>query len=96
MIDIGPTSNGGRRAFRITAATIAAVSSTLGVVIFLGGFITGAMVMEQKLADLQIKVTDMQKHIELISDRMAHVEDDSHYAAQGIADLKALTAGTKR
>lgn len=96
MIDIGPTTNGERRPYRINAATIAAVASVLGIVVYLGGFISGYMLMRQNLTDLQVKVGEMQGHLESMSERMAHVEADAHYSAQGIADLKALTAGTKR
>ena len=102
MIDVGPTAND-RRSYRINAATIAAVSSSLGIVIFLGGFITGFLVMRQNLTDLQnsnaeikMELSTVKTELATMVTRLTHVEDDSHYAAQGIADLKALTAGTKR
>ena len=94
-MDIGPTTNG-RRSFHITAATIAAVSSSLGIVIFLGGFITGFLVMRQNLTDLQNKTAAIQSELSSISNRMTKIEDKMDYTVQGVADLKALTAGTHR
>jgi hypothetical protein len=72
------------------------VASSLGIFVYLGGFISGYMLMRQNLTDLQAKVDVMQVKLDTMSDRMTHVEADAHYSAQGIADLKALTAGTKR
>ena len=95
MIEIGPTENGGRRSYHINAATIAAVASSLGIFVYLGGFISGYMLMRQNLTDIQVKVVELQSKLDIMSDRMAHVEADAHFTAQGVADLKALTAGTK-
>jgi len=95
MIDVGPTSDG-RRTFHISAATIAAVASSLGIFVYAGGFITGYMMMRQNLTELQTRVVDMQAKLDGVSDRLTHVEADAHFTAQGVADLKALTAGTKR
>jgi len=64
--------------------------------VFLGGFITGFLVMRTNLTDLQARVAGIESKLESISDRMTHVEADTHYAAQGVADLKALKAGTNR
>jgi cell division protein FtsX len=96
VIDVGSTTNGGRRSYRINAATIAAVASVLGIVVYLGGFISGYMLMRQNLTDLQASNIEIKAELAIVVARLTHVEDDSHYAAQGIADLKALTAGTKR
>jgi len=101
VIDIGPTTNGPttngeRRPYRINAATIAAVASVLGIIVYLGGFISGYMLMRQNLTDLQVRVGEMQTRLDAVLDRLTHVEADAHYAAQATADLKALIAGTKR
>lgn len=97
MTDIRIDRNGGdRRSIRINAATVAAVASVLGIVVYLGGFISGYMLMRQNLTDLQDKVDKMQITQDAMSDRLTHVEADAHYTAQGIADLKALKAGTNR
>jgi cell division protein FtsX len=96
VIDIGPTTNGSRRTFRVNAATIAAVASVLGILVYVGGFISGYMLMRQNLTDLQTKVDGMQVRLDSVLDRLTHVEADAHYTAQGIADLKLLRAGTNR
>lgn len=95
MIDMGPTANS-PRGYRISAATIAAVASVLGIMVYIGGFVSGYMLMRQSLTDLQAKVDIMQSKVDEMADRLTHVEADAHYTAQGIADLKALKAGTNR
>jgi hypothetical protein len=96
VIDVGQTKNGTGRTFHVNAATIAATASSIGIVIFLGGFITGYLVMRQNLDDMRTSVAAIKSSLESLQSRLTHVEDDTHYAAQGIADLKALTAGTHR
>jgi hypothetical protein len=96
VIDVGQSITGGRRPYRINPATIAAIASSLGIVVYVAGFLSGYMLMRQNLTDLQNKVDTMQARMESVLERLSHVEADAHYTAQGIADLKALTAGTKR
>jgi hypothetical protein len=45
---------------------------------------------------IKAELVTVRAELASMTARLGHVEDDSHYAAQGIADLKALTAGTKR
>ena len=96
MIDIGPVTNGSRRSFRLNAATVAAVASVLGIIVYIGGFVSGYMLMRQNLTDLQIKVDGMQIRLEAALDRLTHIEADAHYTAQGIADLKKLQESLHR
>ena len=96
-VEIGTSTNGGfRTSFRASAAVIAAVGSILSVVIFIGGFIAGALTLEHSVVTLQSDLGDIKLRLDSVSNRLTKLEDKVDYTAQGVADLKALTAGTKR
>jgi hypothetical protein len=82
--------------YHLHAPTIAAVASVVGIVIYVAGFASGYIMMRQNLNDLQSKLIEMQAEMSSMSTRLIKLEDKVDYTAQGIADLKALTAGTKR
>lgn len=104
MVDIA-TANGPR--YRISAATIGAIASTVSVVLFVCGFITGALTLETKVSSLQTALTAIQarqdaqlevitKSREEMAERLTKLEAKADYTTQGIADLKALRSGTGR
>ena len=97
MVDVGTTTNGGfRTSFRASAAVIAAVGSILSIVVFLGGFVVGALTLRSNVTTLQVDLADIKGRLDSVSNRLTKLEDKVDYTAQGVADLKALTAGTKR
>jgi hypothetical protein len=95
VIDIGPTSNG-KRSYRVNAATVAAVFSVLGSLLYAAGYVTSSLPMSGHLAVLQIHVAQIQASLDSVSTRLTKLEDKVDYTAQGVADLKALKAGTNR
>lgn len=107
MVDIGPTTNGSRRSIHINAATIGAVASTIGVLVYAIGFVSGALVLKSNVSDLQAGIIQIQRrqdaqselivsNREDVANRLTKLEAKADYTTQGIADLKALKAGTGR
>jgi len=96
MVDVGPTTNGARRSIHISAATIGAVASTIGILVYVIGFVSGYLMVRQNVSDLQASSVTILARLELLSERMTKLEDKADYTAQGVADLKALKAGTNR
>ena len=98
MVDLGTstTNNGFKTTFRASAATIAAIASILSILIFLGGFIAGALTLRENVNRLQTDLAEIKTRLDLMVGRLTKLEDKVDYTAQGVADLKALTAGTKR
>jgi len=75
--------------YQLHLPTIATIGAALAIVGYIVGWGSGYVVQREALQTLEVKVNDIQT-------RLTHVEDDARYAAQGVADLKALVAGTKR
>lgn len=94
MVEVGATSS--TRAFRVSAATVAAVASVLGILLYAAGYISAYLTVSKYVSDLQTSVGEIKASVGVISERLTHVEDDARYAAQNIADAKALKAGTNR
>ena len=96
-IEVGQSSNGGfRTTFRAGAPVIAAVASILGILTFLGGYALAALTLRENVTTLQSNLSEIKGRLDSVSDRLTKLEDKVDYTAQGVADLKALTAGTKR
>jgi hypothetical protein len=106
VIDVGP-SNGQRRQIHITAATVAAVSSVLGILVYAIGFVSGALVLKSNVDALQAGNIEIRGDLKALRDqamlsreeesvRLTKLESKLDYTTQGIADLKALRAGTNR
>lgn len=105
MVDVTPSPINGKRTFHITASTVAAIASCLGVLVYAAGFVTGAMTLRDNVTNLQAGITVIQTRLnamnttivvdrEMLSTRLTKLESESAYTAQGIADLKLLRSGT--
>lgn len=95
MIDVGTSTNGGRRQFHISATTISAVASTLGLVVFIFGFISGALTFKESVSTLQAGNIEIKNILGTLSTRVTVIETESKYTSQGIAELK-VSVGTRR
>jgi len=109
MIDIGPTNgeHPRRLGIHVTAATVGAIASTLGILIYAIGFVSGYLLLREHVTTLESGNVAMVQRLdalsveivrdrETLSSRLTTLEAKADYTAQGIADLKALTAGTRR
>jgi len=97
MIDVGPTKNGSwHAAVHVSAASIGAIASVIGIFIYAIGFISGYLVLRDSVLSLQTGNAETKIIVQDISERLTKLEDKVDYTAQGIADLKALKAGINR
>lgn len=102
MVDVMPAN--GKRAYHISASTVAAIASCMGILVYVAGFVTGAMTLRDNVTNLQAGITVIQTRLndmnttivmdrETLSTRLTKLESESAYTAQGIADLKLLRSG---
>ena len=73
-----------------------AVASALGIILYLAGFVSGYLLLRESVSALQLSAAATSISIELLSTRLTKLEDKVEYTNQGVIDLKALLAGTKR
>jgi hypothetical protein len=92
MVYEAPKING----YQVHLPTLATIGAGLAIIGYIIGWGSGYVAQREALNGLQAKVGEVQGELTGVSNRLTHVEDDARYAAQGVADLKALVAGTKR
>ena len=91
--------NGRWPSIRLSAAGVAAVSSAVTLVVFVIGFITGALTLKDNVSNLRQDYANLQERIDVlsreaaadrgnVSNRLTAIETESKYANQGIAELK--------
>ena len=89
------TSPSGVKSVRLQWPQIGAIASITSLVIFVVGFITGAMTFKSEMSVLRTNVADMrsdnattQERINAMSIRLATIEADIKYIGQGIAEIR--------
>ena len=100
MASLEPQPNGNRwLAVRLSAPAIGAIGSCMTLVVFVIGFITGALTLKDSVSTLRHDNGELQRRIDVlsqdaatdrgnVSNRLTAVETEVKYTNQGIAELK--------
>ena len=81
---------------KFNGSLVVAVASSLGTILYLAGFVSGYLLLRENVTALQLAGAATTVSIELLSTRLTRLEDKVEYTNQGVVDLKAILAGTKR
>ena len=92
----------GRPSIRLSLPTLGAISSVLGVIIFLGGWVLGYMTFRSKMdtmtdtvASVKIDNAALRDSFNKLTNDFTEMKTDIKYISQGMAELR-LAAIPKR